>query len=270
MSAATGREVAATVAAVLVRELVAARKRGMRVLAVTSPLSLVAGLAARRLGAPDLAIAGGFTVLDAVDPVPTLTRGEAAYGLDDACRGPASDTFVAVARGFVGVCTTPAQLDARGAANLSRIGGSDDAPAVALPGSRGLPDNNDMPGPVWYVLPRHTPRQLVATVDFASGPPPSPGRHRRLLTPLGVFALDPGGWRAVSLHAGVTAAQVREATGFAIACDDAPVTPSPSDDERAALAAVDPHGLHALDLLDRDEAQALVAAATAAESGSGA
>lgn len=224
---------------VLIRELVSAHRDGMRVLAITSPESMEAGLAAQRLGAPDLALATGFAVLDPIDPAPFPDRGEAALGLAGAFVGPSSDTFVAVSRGIVGVCTTPAQLDRRGAVNLSGIDGEPGRPAVALPGSRGLPDNNDMAGPVWYVLPAHAPRHLVATVDFVSGVPPRPGRRRRLLTPLGLFVLSASGWTAVSLHPDATPAAVADATGFEIAgLGTAPRTPPPTDDERAALAAV--------------------------------
>lgn len=216
-------------ATVLARELVAAARSGLRVLAMTSPVSLVAGLAARRLGAPDLAIATGFTTLDG----------------DEGVHGPASDTFVALARGRVGVAVNPAQLDGGAATNLSRIGGTDDRPRVALPGHRGLPDNNDAPSWVWYLLGAHSPRQLVAAVDVASGPPPSPGRYRRLLTPLGVFAVEAGqGWRALSLSEGVSAADVAEQTGFPIAIGAATAPTRPPDEaERAALKAVDPQGL---------------------------
>jgi glutaconate CoA-transferase subunit B len=229
---------------VLARELVAAHHDdGLRVLAVTSRQSLVAGMAARRLGAPDLALAVGFGVLDAVDPAPSAGAEDPTPGPAGAYVGPSSDTFVAVARGMVGVCTTPAQLDAHGAVNLSGIGGEPGRPAVALPGSRGLPDNNDMAGPVWYVLGAHTPRQLVPRVDFVSGVPPRAGRRRRLLTPSGSFALSPSGWTAVSLHPGVDPGGVAAATGFEIRdLDTAPETPGPTDDERAAVAAVAPAG----------------------------
>lgn len=206
---------------VLARELVAAAAVGLRVLAVTSPLSRVAGLAAQRLGAPELALATGFGTLDG----------------DGGARGPASDAFVALARGLVGVAVTPAQLDGRGATNLSRIGGTDERPRVALVGHRGLPENNDAPAWVWYVFEDHSPRQLVAEVDVASGPPPSPGRYRRLLTPLGVFALEDG-WRAVSLTGGVTPDEVAEQTGFPVAIDGGvPRTPPPDEAERAAVSA---------------------------------
>lgn len=259
-------DIADLMAAVLAREVAAAHREGMRVLAVTSPLSLIAGLAAKGLDAPDLALAVGFGVLDAVEPSPAITLGEAALGTDLAHTSSAVDTFVAVARGFVGVCTSPAQLDARGAANLSRVGGTDERPGVALPGSRGVPDNNDMAGPVWYLFAAHGPRQLVPAVDFTSGPPPRPGRRRRLLTPLGVFALEEGGWTTVSRHPGVTAADVVGATGFAIAAaDDVPTTPVPTAAELAAIRAADPHDLRALEHVDATEAARLVAAATNAE-----
>lgn len=206
---------------VLARELLAAASVGLRVLAVTSPLSRIAGLAAQRLGAPELALATGFGTLDG----------------DEGARGPASDTFVALAHGMVGVAVTPAQLDGRGATNLSRVGGTDERPPVALVGHRGLPENNDAPAWLWYVFDAHSPRQLVAEVDVVSGPPPSPGRYRRLLTPLGVFALD-GGWRAVSLTEGVTPGEVADQTGFPIAIGpDVPRTPPPDPDELSAVGS---------------------------------
>jgi acyl CoA:acetate/3-ketoacid CoA transferase beta subunit len=165
------------------------------------------------------------------------------------------------------VVVTPAQLDGRGAVNLSGIGGTPDRPGVALPGHRGLAENNDSPSTVVYLLTSHTPRALVDRVDVESGPPPSEGRHRALLTPLGHFALEPGtGWRIVSLTPGVTVDDVAAATGFALSGDgDAPVTPPPTDEERAALAAVDPHGVRALAFLERHAAAARMAEIAAAE-----
>ncbi len=269
MSGRTADQVADLLTLGLARWLVDGVQAGVRTLAVTSPMALVAGLVARRTGAPDLAIAAGFGILDAIDPVVSLTGGEAAFGVDRAARGPASDTFVALARGRVAVAVTPAQLDVRGAVNLSGIGGEPGRPAVALPGHRGLPENNDSPSRVAYLLLDHSPRALVGRVDVESGPPPSPGRHRRLLTPLGEFALEPGvGWRAVTLSPGVTAEAVAERTGFAVTVgEEVGVTPEPTDEERAALAAADPHGIRALPLLDRDAAAERTAAIAKAEQG---
>lgn len=254
--------VADRVVSVLVRELLAAGADGVRVMAVTTVSSLVAGGAANRLGA-ELALATGFGTLDA-PAEPTLTLGDARLGTPSSAVGPLSDTFVAVARGLVGVLTSPAQLDARGATNLSRIGGSNEAPKVALPGSRGLPENNDSPSRVWYVFSRHSPRTLVERVDFESGPPPSPGRIRRLVTPLGVFALGEG-WRAEALFPGVEERQVRENTGFGIDCSGAGIVDDPTPEEAAALEAVDPHRMREIEFLPGEEAAARIAEITMME-----
>jgi glutaconate CoA-transferase, subunit B len=251
---------------VVARELVGAQARGLRVLAVTSPIAFVAGLAARRLGAPDVALATGFCVLDAVDAFPAVTLGEGNLGVAGAARGPSSDTFVALARGRVGVCVSPAQVDVRGATNLSRVGGTNDAPKVALPGSRGLAENNDAPGPLWYLFTNHDSRTLVPEVDFVSGPPPSAGRYRRLITPLGIFSLEGGAWTAETLTDGVTADDVAAGTGFPIAVPDGVATTmAPTDEELAALDAVDPLGLRALETARGEEAAELVKRAVAAE-----
>jgi glutaconate CoA-transferase subunit B len=234
---------------VLAREFVAAaRDRDLRVIAVTSMSSLVAALAARQLGASQLALAPGFCTLDA-PATPSLTLGEVAFRTAESARGPLSDTFVALARGRVGVVTTPAQLDARGATNLSRIGGSNEAPAVALPGSRGLPDNNDSPSSVWYLFPDHSPRRLVPEADFISGPRPRPGRYRRLVTPLGLFELADQ-WSAVALAPGVSSAEVEEATGFAIEVRaDCPEIAAPTSEELSVLGQVDTENLREIEFL---------------------
>jgi glutaconate CoA-transferase subunit B len=234
---------------VLAREFVtAARDRDLRVVAVTTVSSLVAALAAQQLGAPQIALAPGFCTLDA-PAVPTMALGEIALGTARSARGPLSDTFVALARGRVGVVTSPAQLDSSGATNLSRVGGTNEAPGVALPGSRGLPDNNDSPSSVWYLFPDHSPRRLVPEVDFVSGPSPSNGRFRRLVTPLGLFELADG-WSAVALAPDVAAADVVEATGFTVRIpDDCPVIPAPTAEELAVLESVDGENLREIEFL---------------------
>lgn len=239
---------------VLAREFVAAfRDRGVRVIPVTAMSSLVAARSARLLGAAQLAIAPGFCTLDA-PAEPSVSLGEVALATAQSSRGPLSDTFVALAQGRVGVVTSPAQLDARGATNLSRIGGSDAAPAVALPGSRGLPDNNDSPSSVWYLFSDHSSRSLVEEVDFVSGPPPSAGRFRRLLTPLGLFDLSDG-WSAVSLAPGVTPDEVHSATGFEIEVPaNCPEIEVPTAEELAALELADPHNLREIEFLGGAEA----------------
>lgn len=270
MSALTARPgppaLADLVTVALARSLVAAAGAGVRVVALTSPLSLIAALVAQRTGADGLALAPGLGILDAVGARVSLTGGEGALGVDGAARGPASDTFVALARGRVAVTVTPAQLDARGAVNLSGIGGTASRPKIALPGHRGLAENNHSASTVIYLLTGHSPRVLVHRVDVESGSPPPQGRRRLLLTPLGVFELEPpAGWRIASLTPGSTVEEVAAATGFPMAADDPPATPAPNGDEAAALIDVDPLGVRTLPFLERTAAAARTAEIAAAE-----
>ncbi len=237
-----------TVTTVLARDIVVAvQDRGLRVFAITSPVSLVAGLMAQRLGAPSLALAGGFGRLDAT-PRPAVISGEFALGLDSAPHSMSAETFMALARGRVGVVTSPAQIDTRAALNLSGVGGTHDRPVVALPGSRGLPDNNHSRSNVWYFVPDISPRRLVPEVDFVSGAPPGPGIRRLLLAPTAALEFDAAsGWRIMALAAGVTADEVRASCGFDLAGQDPPAFVEPSAYELDVMVAVDPHGLRRLD-----------------------
>lgn len=236
------------VTTLLARDIVrAVREQHLRVFAMTSPVSLVGGLMARRIGAPALALAGGFERLD-VAPRPSVTAGEFALGMAASARSMSAETFMALARGRVGVVVSPAQIDARAALNLSGIGGTHERPAVALPGSRGLPDNNHSPSTVWYFVPELSPRRLVAEVDFVSGAPPAPGIRRVLLSPSATLEFDAAqGWRIVALTRGTTVEEVRAATGFSLAADEPGEHAEPSPEELAVLAEVDPHGLRQLD-----------------------
>ena len=202
---------------VLAREFAAAAADdGVRVIAVTSTASLVAALAPgvwEPPSSPSHRASGRSTPLRGLCSL--SVRGP--FGPEPRRADRSVDTFVAVARGLIGVVVTPGQLDSRGATNLSHIAGTHAAPRVALPGSRGLPDNNDSPSRVWYLVPDHAARTLVDRVDFVSGPPPSPQRIRRLITRLGVFTLDSHhGWKADYLFPDVGAADVAASGGFPI------------------------------------------------------
>lgn len=240
----------------LARDMVRAVSGGMRVLAVTGTSSLVAALLARQLGASELALAVGFGVLDG-RPEPALTLGEFALGSGAATHGPAMETFAVLGRGRAGVVVSPAQLDGRSATNLSRIGG-EEHPRVALPGSRGLPENNHSPSSVWYVLAEHSPRTLVPEVDFVSGAAPSPGHRRRLVTPLGVLDYESvSGWTLTALMPGVSTDDIRERTGFDVrtsSATDVPVCVA-TEYELELLSTADPHGLRRVEFADRDTAR---------------
>ena len=116
------------------------------------------------------------------------------------------------------------QIDGAANINLVGIGDVDDYPRARarFPGSFGS-------SYLYFVVPRvilfreeHTPRTLVASVDFISAPgtsPPDvyrPGGPHALVTSLCVFAFDRKRARFTlqSVHPGVAVADVRAATGF--------------------------------------------------------
>lgn len=238
---------------VLLREFLAASEADppLKIVAATTVSSLVAALAAKRLGATGLAIAVGFGTLDA-HAVPTLSLLESGLHPDTSPKGPPSDTFVALARGWVGVVVQPAQLDARSQTNLSRVGGTNEAPALALPGSRGLPENNDTTSRVWYLLPDHSPRQLVAEVDFVSGPEPAHGRMRRLITRNGIFEYQSPTWRTLGVFPDADRAKIA-GTGIDFeGIEAAPLIADPSDEELSALEAVDPSKMRSVEFAGRE------------------
>lgn len=208
------------------------------VAAVVGPTSAVAAEVARRVHAPALAVVGAMTALD-TRAGPALTRLE--WGALPAERHDIRDLFALVAQGRVAIFATPAQVDASGRANLGGIGGWE-RPKVALPGSRGLPDNAaSLPG-FAYWLP--STRALVPEVDYVSAPPPSPGRPRTVLTREGVFEIDDRGWRCLSRHGQLWLSPPFPVAGLEAAAATEPPTPA----EATALAAVDPENVRALEL----------------------
>lgn len=247
--------------AALAREIA---ESGITVYAVTSPATVAAALAARELGAEDLALATGFTALDA-EPIPSVTLGEAGlFSTGAALLDDPFDTFALLARGRVGVAVAPAQLDAAGRTNLSGAG-PPGRPKVALPGARGLPDNNASPSRVWYLLPGHGPRQLVERVDVVCGAVPPAGAIRRLLTPAGCFELDPGGWRALWLTPDGEAL-VAGAPGLGIETTGSePVVTEPDAQALAALERVDPHRVRLIEFSAGADAAARFQEAAARE-----
>jgi glutaconate CoA-transferase, subunit B len=142
--------------------------------------------------------------------------------------------------GFIG----GAEIDPLGNLNTTRTSGS--GTLVRLPGSGGAGDIASLAGRTVLIM-EHEPRRFRERVDYITSPGHFPGRRHggpaTLITTLGVFDLSSGRVAATSLHPGVTPAQVREATGFALTIDDdvAATTP-PSADELAYIRRADPAG----------------------------
>jgi len=195
----------------------------LRVYVPTTPATGVAVRAAKQLGAERLAIVDGFTKLDGDQ------------------RDWVTDVFTLLRKGWLGVAITPIQLDVAGRTNLSGFG-APGALKSALIGPRGLPDNNDTPCPMWYLLAAHSDRTLVERVDIVCGPAPSGLGQRTLLTPAGCFDLVGGSWRARWLAPG-GADLVASVPAFAIEiADGTPTRESCAPETLAALEAVDAGG----------------------------
>ncbi|MEI8155285.1 MAG: ketoacid CoA transferase [Burkholderiales bacterium] len=153
----------------------------------------------------------------------------------------------------------PTQIDRFGQANISMVGADYDRPKSMMLGVRGFPGNSINHANSFFV-PNHSTKVLVAgEVDMVASVGYNPARLARgwsldeidirfIFTNLCV--LDFGGpahqVRLVSLHPGVTAAQVQEATGFPLYLpENIPETPAPTAEQMELLARLDPHNLRA-------------------------
>ena len=153
----------------------------------------------------------------------------------------------------------PTQVDRYGQANISMIGADYRRPKAQMLGVRGFPGNS-MNHANSFFVPNHGTKVFVeGEVDMVASAGYNPARLargwtlddidlRRIVTNLCV--MDFGGpgrqLRLCSLHAGVSAAQVQQATGFPLHVPaNLPATPEPTPEQRALLARLDPHGLRA-------------------------
>lgn len=205
---------------------------------LASPMGVIPSLGARlaRLTfAPDLLLSDGEATL--LDPA-----GVAEGWL------PYRAVFDVVAHGRRHVVMGANQLDRHGNQNISCIG-PHKRPVRQLLGFRGAPGNT-VNHRTSYWVPRHSPRVFVPAVDVVSGV----GHDRdggpfhdvyRVVTNLAV--LDFGGpsstMRLVSVHPGVSVADVVAQTGFELAVDEVTETRLPTEEEfRLLREELDPAG----------------------------
>jgi acyl CoA:acetate/3-ketoacid CoA transferase beta subunit len=217
-------------------------------------LGLIAALAAKRTHAPG----SEFTCAGALSP---------EVGLLDALRGPDGmagrtgawishfDTMqMAERQAFTLMFLRPAQVDAAGALNVSRVGES------RLPGGVGTADTPALLPRVVCYHTDHRPRSLPERVDFATGR----GEHvATLVTDRCVVDYDAGRPRLRSIHPGQTREGVQAATGYALpSLEAAGATPAPSAALLAAIEDVDPLRLRDLEFrASREEAERRLRAA---------
>ncbi|MGE0861107.1 MAG: CoA-transferase subunit beta [Gammaproteobacteria bacterium] len=159
----------------------------------------------------------------------------------------------------------PAQVDRYGNTNNVVIGDYAQ-PKLRFPGVGGVSDFSPYESHrAFLYVPRHDRRTFVENLDFVSGVGHRPGETReqraargvtghgtrRLVSNLGVFEFSSAGMTALSLHAGVSAAEVRAATGFEVEiAPDCPDTPAPSAEAlRLIREEIDPSNARELEFL---------------------
>ena len=205
-----------------------------------SPMGLLPTLGVRLCkltSNPDLVISDGESLFLAGVP-PLSAKAEVVEGWI-----PFRKVFDVVANGPRHVMMGATQVDRHGNQNISAIG--DFArPTRQLLGSRGAPGNT-VNNRTSYWVPRHSPRVLVEQVDVVSGVGPARARAagpaatrfhdvHRVVTNLAVFDMHgpDDTLRLRSLHPGVSADEVRAATGFDLEVpDDVATTREPTAEE---------------------------------------
>ena len=209
---------------------------------VASPMGTIpriGALLARATFEPDLLISDGEAYLQTAE-------GHTEGWL------PFRSVFDVVAAGTRHVMMGASQIDRFGNQNISAVGDWTQ-PKVQLLGSRGAPGNT-VNHTTSYWVPNHSPRVFVERVDFVSGVGYDRARAgdasaearrfheiRVVVTNLAVldFSAADGAMSLRSVHPGVTADEVVEATGFELAVGPAVAeTRVPTDDELHLIRTV--------------------------------
>ncbi|WP_327248706.1 CoA-transferase subunit beta [Streptomyces sp. NBC_01320] len=220
---------------------------------LASPMGTVPTIGARLAKltfSPDLLLTDGEALL--IGDVPAVgAKSEVAEGWL-----PYRQHLTMTATGRRHVMMGATQIDRHGNQNISCIGDWA-APKRQLLGVRGAPLNT-LNNPTSYWIPRHSARVFVERVDMVCGvgydraaaAGPAATRYHRIpdvISNLGVFDFETPDrtMRLRSLHPGVTAEEVVEATGFALTIpDEVPYTREPTAAElRLIREVIDPKGV---------------------------
>jgi glutaconate CoA-transferase subunit B len=191
------------------------------------------------------------------EPVPLGPRGDYR---------PKRETWMGFSRIFDNVwggkrhaMVAPSQIDRYGQANISMVGADYRKPKAQMLGVRGFPGNSINHANSFFV-PNHGPKVFVAgEVDMVASAGYNAARLPRgwgfddidlRLVVTNLCVMDFGGpqrqMRIRSLHPGVSAQQVQEATGFELHVPERIAeTAAPIAEQLALIERLDPHGLRA-------------------------
>jgi acyl CoA:acetate/3-ketoacid CoA transferase beta subunit len=224
------------------------RDAGEIMVSPMTPIVSIGARLARLTFSPDILLTDGEAQLLADTP---------AIGATGAVEGwmPFGRVFETLAWGRRHVVMGANQIDRHGNQNLSAFGPLQH-PTRQMFGSRGAPGNT-VNHATSYWVGNHSKRVFCEAVDVVSGigwdkiDPDNPAFRfanvYRVITNLGVFDFNGPShqMRALTLHPGVSADDVREATSFEIhGLSDAGVTRSPTSDELGLIRdVIDPKSL---------------------------
>jgi acyl CoA:acetate/3-ketoacid CoA transferase beta subunit len=198
---------------------------------------------------------GGLLARRSFEPDLVMTDGEAMFtdadGVVEAWN-PYRSMFDVVWSGRRHVIMGGSQLDPQGNHNFAAIGDMK-RPKSQLLGMRGAPGNT-VNNVTSYWIPNHSPRVFVEKVDVVTGVgydrAAAAGKAatkyhglRHVVTNLAVldFESPDHRLRLRSVHPGVTVSEVVAATGFELVIpSDVPESRTPTDDELAIIAELDP------------------------------
>ena len=230
---------------------------GVVVMGSFTPLAYASYMLAKLTHARDVYIAG----FDAVGMQPiqlSFTGAEAAAYKGAVCRWGMLEEINSIHLSNNGSveAVSSAQFDGSGAINLSVIGDFQ-SPKVRLPGGAGAAEVIKMYRKMVAYFPDHNPRTLVDRVGFVTGTRWKVGPKAReeaglmpgpiiVVTNLAVLVKDEDDepFRIESLHPGVEAQTVVEATGFELEVpEDIPTTAEPTAAQLQLLREqIDPFG----------------------------
>jgi acyl CoA:acetate/3-ketoacid CoA transferase beta subunit len=222
-------------------------------------IPMIAGRLARASFEPDLMVTDGEAALVAGDEAFSWPDGKVVEYYN-----PYRSMFDVVWSGSRHVVMGASQLDPFGNQNFAAIGPDYRIPKTQLLGFRGAPGNT-VNHATSYWVPNHSPRVFVDEVDVVTGIGWNRARAagaaateffdlRRVVTNLAV--LDFGGpdhrMRLVTVHPGVTVADVVSATGFELAMSEQIGDSRPPTFEELQLIrdVIDPEGLRRTEVPD--------------------
>ena len=227
---------------------------------VGTGLPIIASMLAQRTHAPGLLIVFEAGGLGPQIPELPISVGESRTYFRAAAASSMHDVMSLSQAGYIDYgFLGAAQMDMYGNINTTVIGDYD-RPTVRLPGSGGANDVGSFSQRLLIIIAKQSKRTFVNRLDFLTTPgylDGPGGRERaglakgsgpfRVITQLGMYCFDEQTKRLklLSLHPGVTIANVKENSSFEIIIPDkADISPEPTEEHLRVLREdIDPAGI---------------------------